>query len=234
MFGPLQLFDIHFQGVNLRIKAWRNNILAAYPMGQYRYACAGNIVTPQEGDHIIDAGGCFGDNALSFAVSAGETGRVYVFDMLPVHLRIIHDNLRMNPAVDHRIKVLGYGLDGTSNTMPEVVPAQASEKDVDPAAQLSNGNFPLRSIDDLVASGVVERVDFIKMDIEGSELAALQGAEKTLKTMRPKLAISLYHKPEDFFTIPDYIDSLGVGYRFYLGHYTIHAGETVLYAKSEE
>jgi hypothetical protein len=84
-----------------------------------------------------------------------------------------------------------------------------------------------------VATGDVSRIDFVKMDIEGSELAALQGGERAIRKWRPKLAISLYHRPEDFYTIPQWVDSLRLGYRFYLDHYSIHHEETVLYAISE-
>ena len=53
----------------------------------------------------------------------------------------------------------------------------------------------------------------------------------TIRRWRPNLgAISIYHRPEDFFVIPAWIDSLGLGYRFYLDHYSIHNEETVLYA----
>ena len=76
----------------------------------------------------------------------------------------------------------------------------------------------------------VPRLDFIKMDIEGSELSALRGAESSIRRWQPKLAISLYHRPEDFFSIPLWIDALGVGYRLFLDHYSIHNEETVLYA----
>jgi hypothetical protein len=74
------------------------------------------------------------------------------------------------------------------------------------------------------------RVDFIKMDIEGSELAALKGASGALREWKPRLAISLYHRVEDFHAIPLWLDSLGLGYRFFLDHYSIHHEETVLYA----
>jgi hypothetical protein len=68
------------------------------------------------------------------------------------------------------------------------------------------------------------------MDVEGFELKALKGASSTIAKFRPKLAISLYHKPEDFFEIPIYLKSYYPFYRLYLDHYTIHAEETVLYA----
>ncbi len=49
---------------------------------------------------------------------------------------------------------------------------------------------------------ITERVTFIKMDIEGSEANALRGAEKIIRTYKPKLAISVYHKKDDLWTIP--------------------------------
>lgn len=67
------------------------------------------------------------------------------------------------------------------------------------------------------------------MDIEGAELEALKGAVKTLKRFKPKLAIALYHKMEDSWVNSDFLQSLSLGYRFYLGHYTILEYETVLY-----
>ena len=86
------------------------------------------------------------------------------------------------------------------------------------------------TIDDLVSEEKLKRVDFIKMDIEGAELEALRGAENTIRQFHPKLAISLYHKLNDLWEIPEYIDSLGLGYKFSLKHVTIHAEETVLFA----
>jgi hypothetical protein len=90
------------------------------------------------------------------------------------------------------------------------------------------------AIDQLLDRPDVTRIDFIKMDIEGAELAALHGAEQTLKRFRPKLAITVYHQLADFWEIPQYIESLGLGYRFYLRHFTIHAEETVLFAESDQ
>jgi hypothetical protein len=73
-------------------------------------------------------------------------------------------------------------------------------------------------------------VDFIKMDVEGAEVEALRGAENTIRKFRPKLAISVYHSISDFVDVFELISSLNLGYRFYLGHYTIHWYETILFA----
>ncbi len=71
---------------------------------------------------------------------------------------------------------------------------------------------------------------FIKMDLEGSELKALKGAEMTIKRNRPKLAICIYHSDEDMLRIIDYIHDLDLGYRLYVRHHSYSKGETVLYA----
>ena len=71
---------------------------------------------------------------------------------------------------------------------------------------------------------------FINMDIEGAELEALEGAEKTIKASRPDLGVCVYHSPSHLWEIPLYLHSLGAGYRFFLRNYTSFTGETVLYA----
>lgn len=71
---------------------------------------------------------------------------------------------------------------------------------------------------------------FIKMDIEGAELAALKGAEKTIKEHLPQLAICVYHKFEDLWEIPLLIHEFSKQYKFYLRTYEKMGQETVLYA----
>lgn len=76
-----------------------------------------------------------------------------------------------------------------------------------------------------------KRATFIKMDIEGSELQALQGAKNTIATYLPKLAISIYHKNDDLITIPQYINDISKNkYHFILRHHSCYANDMVLYA----
>lgn len=82
------------------------------------------------------------------------------------------------------------------------------------------------SIDNILKG---DRATFIKMDIEGGELEALKGAEKTIRKYSPKMAISVYHKPLDIIDIPLYILSLNNNYKMYLRQYGTNETDTVLY-----
>lgn len=71
---------------------------------------------------------------------------------------------------------------------------------------------------------------FIKYDLEGAERAALKGAESTIRTWRPKLAISVYHLADDLWELPAMAAELTPGYRYFLRHYSFLSFETVFYA----
>ena len=228
VLGPLYIFSVPVDEGVLRFKCWDGNIAAGILWSQYYLYRDGNVVAPNPGDHVIDAGGCFGDTALIFASTVGKTGRVYTFDPLKKHCQIMRDCFSMNPTVAPRIKLFDVGLSDTDSAG-----TSSHERDevIDPGARVAaDGDLPTRTLDSLVDAGSITRVDFIKMDIEGSELTALKGGVNAIRRWRPAMAISLYHRPEDFFTIPLWLDSLDCGYRFFLDHYSIHHEETVLYA----
>ena len=71
----------------------------------------------------------------------------------------------------------------------------------------------LRSLDSVLAG---RRAEFIKMDIEGAEHKALQGAAHTIKTFRPAMLIAAYHRTEDLFAIPETVLSMRPDYRLFL------------------
>lgn len=85
---------------------------------------------------------------------------------------------------------------------------------------------PVVRMDDVID----EPVSFLKMDIEGSEAFAIEGAERLIRTYKPRCAISVYHKSDDLWTIPDLLLKYNPDYKFYLRHYSLGWGETVLYA----
>ncbi len=79
----------------------------------------------------------------------------------------------------------------------------------------------------------IKNIGFIKMDIEGAELDALRGAEKTILQNKPLLTICVYHRPGDVLAIMDYLQRLVPEYRFWIRHYGPLYYETVLYASTD-
>ncbi|SEA10636.1 methyltransferase, FkbM family [Pseudobutyrivibrio sp. ACV-2] len=92
-------------------------------------------------------------------------------------------------------------------------------------------DIPVTSLDSYLPD---ERVTFIKMDIEGSELEAIKGAKRIITEQKPKLAICLYHKLEDIWTIPELLLEYNPEYYFYVRHYSMDMLDTVLYAVNNQ
>ena len=228
MFGPLSIFSVPYKGREIWVKCGASSVAATFLSGQYYFDREGVCIQPEDGDYVIDGGGCLGDTALAFAADVGANGHIYSFDPMLRHCEIMREAFQMNSMLASHIDLFDVGL---ANGDSERDVAHSTAGAINHGARLEAG-LPTRTIDGLVSSRKIERIDFIKLDIEGSELMALRGAESSLKRWHPKLAISLYHRPEDFFAIPLWLDSLECGYRFFLDHYTIHQEETVLYASA--
>ena len=61
----------------------------------------------------------------------------------------------------------------------------------------SGAEVPATTIDDIARENALDRVDFVKLDIEGSEKQALTGARLTIEHFAPRMAVCTYHRPED-------------------------------------
>lgn len=201
-------------------------ITTTFLLSHYAYG----TIAPEKGDRVIDAGGCWGDTALFFAHEIGETGRVYTFEFIPSNLDMLKKNLELNPHLQERIRVAKAPLWNESGKTFFCTDEGPSSRISGKRTGIGEIEAVTVTIDAFVEQNQIERIDFIKMDIEGAELAALKGAAATLRRFRPKLAISLYHSLADFWRIPAYLQSLDCGYEYHLAHYTIHMEETVLFA----
>jgi FkbM family methyltransferase len=73
--------------------------------------------------------------------------------------------------------------------------------------------FPLTTIDKLVTELGLPGVDFIKMDIEGAEVKALEGGRQTIARYRPRLSVSVYHAADHPASVPAAVQSAWNGYR---------------------
>jgi FkbM family methyltransferase len=207
--------------------------LTAFTLEQYAYRKENKVISVQQGDIVLDGGSCWGDTTLYFADKVGTHGKVYAFEFVKNNLEILFKNINLNPHLKNRVDVVQKALWDVSGEILEFYPNRGPSTRIGIVdSQIDNLQASSISIDTLVQEKEISKIDFIKMDVEGSELKALQGAEKTIQKFKPKLAISIYHKNEDFYEIPLYINSLALGYEFYIDHFTIHREETILFAES--
>jgi hypothetical protein len=224
--------DLNKIGYPIRFYYAPEGIVIDFIEQQYRCQTTDFAIECETGDHAIDAGGCWGDTALYFAHKVGPNGKVYSFEFLPDNLKIYNRNLDMNPELKRRVNLIENPIWSTAGN-EIAIDANGPGTSLRPNdSSHDKMRFLTESIDHLVASGRIEKVDFIKMDIESAERNALEGAEQTIRRFKPKLAITVYHSIKDFWEIPEWLDSLGLGYKFYLRHFTIHAEETVLFASA--
>lgn len=215
-----------------KIKTWGAGIetLARH---QYEYKTASFEVTCKKGDIAIDAGACWGDTSLWFSHCVGLMGKVFAFEAAKSSLAVFERNMKENPSLSSCIDLVPLLLSSKSDEIVELEDiGPGSNLDLKPNSKKKRTQkLSTVTIDDFVKRRNLECVDFMKMDIEGSEENALLGGRETISKCSPKLAISVYHKTTDFENIPRLIKSINSNYRFALKHHTIHNEETVLYAR---
>jgi len=223
--GWLDDYDLAPHGWPVKLRAQKLNVLNTYYLEQYRFKAPGIDIQAQAGDVIIDGGGCWGDTALYFAIKTGVKGAVHTFEFSPANLTLMAANLAQNPDLARCIHLQQAALWHKSDQ-------ELQFDEAGPATNLGSGGMSAAtlSIDDWASRSKSGKVDFIKLDIEGAERRALQGAKNVIQTLKPTLAVALYHSLDDFIRLPQAIDALHPGYRFHLGHYTIHSEETILFA----
>jgi len=180
----------------------------------------------QEGDIVLEGGVFDGYTSCRFAEQVGDAGHVYGFD--PLGDKFATTAFEKYQSVVHRIDVQPYAI---ADKEGEVF------FNLDGAAtKMANKGTRVRviSMDDFVEEQQLPSVDFIKMDVEGAEPLALKGVWKSIKTYRPKLAISIYHGVDQYLDIPFQLISDLEDYVFNLGCYSVEGLETVLYCTPKE
>lgn len=222
------LFDLVPIGLHMMIYSSAEMLFRIKTESQYVCPSANGSIGVSRGDIILDCGGALGDTALHFAAIVGDTGRVFSMEPNPICIEAFNANLALNKHIRERIQLIQSATWNNDNDVLRFAQSGPGSR-VDESGKI---NVKTMTIDTLVANAKLKKVDFIKMDIEGAELNAIQGAVKTITKHKPKLAICLYHKPDDFDTIPRYLNDLDLGYEFYLEHHYVNEWETVLYAKS--
>ena len=193
----------------------------------YRYQCAEAIVEVEGGDIVIDAGVGWGDTTVYIAALADQEpgGHVYAFDILEDGMNALSEQRNQNPEITNITPVLRALSDKDGDQVNISTPSPGAKVVIEETEK----TVETITIDAFSEQNLLARVDFIKMDIEGSEIPALTGATKTIERFKPKLAISVYHKWNDLLAIPQLIHGIRDDYSYYLDCTTGFGGATILY-----
>ena len=166
---------------------------------------------------FVDAGGFTGDTTEQFCRLYPNYKHVYLIEpsienMTAAKIRLSnHKNITyINKGVSDKTEKLRFSSGSGSSS-------QVSD----------NGDIVINvaPIDELIK----DKVTFIKMDLEGWELNALEGVKEHITKNHPKLAIAVYHKVDDFWKIYQFVMNIRNDYDIYLRHYTEGWAETVMY-----
>jgi FkbM family methyltransferase len=149
-----------------------------------------------ENDYVVfDIGANYGWYSLNIAKKFPNV-RIYAFEPIKHTFNILHENININTVKN--VNLFNFGI-GKENTVLEF----NFNKDYSGATSMVNLldrenvekiKCHITSLDSFVEEKKIEKVDFIKCDIEGAEFFALQGGKNVLEQHRPKIFIEMLRK----------------------------------------
>lgn len=187
------------------------------------------LVKPSQGDTIIDGGAWTGDTAEVFSRTLNGNCHIYSFEPDEESYHKLTENVASR-HLSASVFPVKSGLWSQATTLKF-----ESSRDNSMQHQVSEDGdcqIEVTSIDKFSSENGL-KIDLIKMDIEGSEVEALNGARETIYKFRPLLQICSYHKFDDLWEIPILIKKILPDYRLYLGHHSQNIFDTIVYAKCQ-
>lgn len=145
----------------------------------------------QKGDVVIDCGAYIGAFAMFAAKIVGSNGLVFAFEPDKENYKKLLENIKLNELTN--IIPINKGLWSENTILPLNRHSEGSTFFFNIDKRDSIVEVPVVSLDNELKEKGVGKIDFIKMDIEGAEIEAIKGSEKTLKNKNIKLAIASYH-----------------------------------------
>ncbi len=214
MYGQLIQKEVDSKKIIMIPSDYRNNV------SQYF-----DLFVPEEHETFVDCG-CFdAGTAFRFAGWCGtkEYDKIWCFEPD----RVSYEISSKACARLTNCYIYPYGISDRKGTAMFASDGKENSKIVSQSEKKTGDMIETIALDEFLRG---ERITFIKMDIEGAERDALKGAEQIIKAQKPKLAISIYHKPDDIVAIPSLILEMRMDYKFYIRHYSLLTNETILYA----
>ncbi|HCR53969.1 MAG TPA: hypothetical protein DIW27_06095 [Cytophagales bacterium] len=217
--------DVFFNLFYSRLTLSKEHLRAAFS-NETQYFDEKNV-SFLNGEILVDCGAFIGDSIIEYALKNPFYKRIYAYEAFPESFKKCNENL--TPLYnDGRIsvrQVIVSNKHGWLNFQENALPGSNAIDE--------NGRLKIESVS--LDEDILERVSFIKMDIEGAEMLALEGARKHIIEEAPTLAICVYHFPDHLWKIAKLIYSMNPAYSFTLRHHSTFARfETVLYATSPD
>lgn len=181
-----------------------------------------DILHLENDEVILDLGAYDGDTIREFlSVTNGQYKKIIAFEPDGKNFRKLQRKTEGMDSIDY-YNAGAWDKEETLYFNKKAARGSRAEKDGIPVE--------FRSVDNTVS----DKITFLKMDIEGAELRALKGAEKTIRENLPKLYVCAYHRDEDMYTLPLCIKNLSPSYKIYYRHHPyVPAWESNFYAVSE-
>lgn len=153
-----------------------------------------SIMEYKDGEVFVDCG-CYDFESSERLMNICEVKKVYAFEPDAQNLEKVKSNVERLQCKD-KVEMFNCGLWDKSTTLYFHSSGDMMSKVCSDGKE--ENKIEVAALDSVIR----EKVTFIKMDIEGSEMKALEGGRNLIQTYRPKLAISIYHKLEDLIDIP--------------------------------
>lgn len=180
---------------------------------QYYYKNGKDKICVREGNTIIDCGAFTGDTANLFYEKTKGDCKIYCFEPLEGNFKRLKEWIAKNGYGDKIMCIQALVDEKEGKAM-----ITSSQESSVQASMSQEGIFRNEVMIKTLDNSIKERVDFIKMDIEGSELKAFLGAKNLIAKYGPQMVISAYHRTSHLWEIPKLIKDIQPNYKIYLGH----------------
>ena len=184
-----------------------------------------DVVVLNDSEVFLDAGAYDGDTLKDFAKRTdNEFSKYLALEPDPVNYKKLLDVART--FEDGKVEVFPYAV-GAENTVLKFDATGGAGAGFSEEGAIE---VECKRVDDFFYD---YKPTYLKFDIEGAELDALKGSEKTIEMYRPKLAVCIYHLPEDLWQIFHYLKNRFPFYNFFARTHQYDGLDFVLYAIPE-